>query len=129
MVLLTWTLNKPTGVEGGRLSNPAARDVEEKLLGLDDTGGSLTIDMSEDSGSEKSLQVLAHAGQFVVTLGYETDDDYEVRSYNGPRENLRMIEIGGNLHRSDSVCNDHELVSKIVLGFLETGDAPAQLLS
>jgi hypothetical protein len=129
MVLLTWTLDKPSGVEGGKLSNPAVSDVEGKLLGLGDTGGSLTIDMSEDGGSEKSLQVLTHAGQFVVTLGYETEDDYEVRSFNGPKENLHMIEIGGNLYRSDSVCNDHGLVSKIVLGFLETGDAPADLLS
>jgi hypothetical protein len=129
MVLLTWTIHKPAGVEGGNLHEPTTRDVEEKLLELGNGDGSLTIDMSADGGTEKSLQVLAATGQFVVTLGYETDDDYEVRSFNGPKENLRMIEIGGNLHRSDSVCTDHDLISSIVLGFLRTGDAPLELLS
>jgi hypothetical protein len=127
--MLTWTVDEPSGTIGGNLESPGDSEVQSKLGSLKNTNGSLTIDISRDGGSEKSLQVLAETGQFVITLGYETDDDYEVRSFSGPKENLRMIEIGGNLYRSDSVCMGHDLISSIVLGFLRTGDAPLELLS
>ncbi len=129
MTLLTWTIDGPSGSTGGKLKDPSAQDVAEKLGTLRSGDGSLTLDLSGSNDTEKSLQVLADAGRYIVTLGYDTDDDYEVRSFNGPKGDLRMVEIGGNLYRSDSVCADHSVVSDIVLMFLKDGDVPANLLS
>jgi hypothetical protein len=127
--MLTWTVDEPSGAIGGNLESPGNSDVQSKLDELKKMNGSLTLFTATDAGQQKSLQVLADGGLIVVTLGEETEKDYEVRSFNGPKDNLKMIEIGGNLYRSDSVCAAHSLVTKIVLGFLKDGDVPAELLS
>jgi hypothetical protein len=126
---MTWTIRSDSSSQGGKLNQPSVSDVETIFEAIKSAGGSLTIDSSGDDGAEKSFQILADTGQYLVTLGQDTDDDYEVRSFNGPKENLQMIEIGGHLYRSDTVCTDDQLVLKIVREFLETGDVSKTLLS
>jgi hypothetical protein len=127
--MLTWTVDEPSGTIGGNLESPGNSDVQSKLGSLKNTNGSLALFTATNAGDQKSIQVLSHGGPYVVTLGEETEDDCEVRSFNGPKDNLRMIAIGGNLYRSDSVCANHSVVANIVLGFLKSGDVPANLLN
>jgi hypothetical protein len=90
----------------------------------------VTIDLID--GPEvgpQSLQVQTENGYFVLSLGEDDGEDYNVRTYANLSKDLQQVSILGNLWDSKLVCTDPDVVMKIFQDFFKTGDVSRDLLN
>ena len=75
------------------------------------------------------LQVRAENGNYMLTLGEETDDDYMVRFYwdqSLPNDNLLIL---GDYWPERQLTKDFELVVRVFKEFFDTGNVSADILN
>lgn len=123
---LKWTLNG----QGGKKKFPTWEEVKENLSELDGRAGTLTLDIF-DSGNigPDMLQVRAESGNYLLTLGEETDDEYKVRFYwNASLTNDKSL-ILGEYWSERQLIKDFDLVVRIFKEFFDTGNVSEDILN
>ena len=122
---LTWT----RGNRSGNAADPTWNDVQRELNATLSSAGTTQLDVM-DAGEvgPVSLQVFSESGRFLLMLGENTIDDYEVRTLYDPARGKGMVPILGNEWDNRTVTNDESLVLESFLQFFETGTVSADLL-
>ncbi|WP_313656157.1 DUF6911 family protein [Pantoea sp.] len=123
---LKWTFNN----QGGKKKSPAWEQVEEYLIKLEGEAGTLTLVVLDgaDVGPDM-LQVRAENGNYMLTLGEETDDDYRVRFYwDQSRPNDKLL-ILGDYWSGQQLTKDFELVVRVFKEFFDTGNVSGDILN
>ncbi|WP_061537268.1 DUF6911 family protein [Collimonas arenae] len=127
--IVSWTVSSQSAsVKGGSLVNPSWREVEEKLLLSLKDAGTVTLDIEDQNGHPRSLQVRAEGGMFVITLGVEAKNDWVVRTYQNPIAKSENILILGDVWNARIVCDDKALVVAAFDEFYNTGDVSEKYL-
>lgn len=114
---------------GGNIRKPNWSDVNKKLMVLESGGGTVTLDGDEENGFEKSLQVRFEDGKYLLTFGYETEDDWLVRTYQNGESRSEEITILGDVWRSNCICRDPVIVRQAFKQFFDTGTVSDDLMN
>ena len=123
---LKWTLNG----QGGRKNSPLWEEVEECLSKLKHKAGTLTLDAFESGNiGPDTLQVRAESGNYMLTLGKETDNDYKVRFYWDPSLTSEKLLILGDYWSERQLIKDFALVVRVFKEFFDTGNVSADILN
>jgi len=123
---LKWTLNN----QGGKKKSPAWEEVKEYLSKLKGKAGTLTLN-ALDSGNigPDMLQVRAENGNYMLTLGENTDDDYKVRFYWDPSLPNDKLLLLGDYWSERQLIKDFDLVIRVFKEFFDTGNVSADILN
>ncbi|MGB9096919.1 DUF6911 family protein [Erwinia sp.] len=123
---LKWTLNG----QGGKKHLPQWEEVEECLSKLQGKAGTLTIDIYDNGNTGPDmLQLRAESGNYLLTLGEETDDDYNVRFYWDPSLTNEEISILGDYWSERQLIKDFDLVARVFKEFFYTGNVSSDILN
>lgn len=121
-----WTLNN----KGGSSKNFTYNDLEKKLQELKNQSGTITLEILDDVDiGPQALQVRTEKGLYLITLGENTVDDYEIRSFFNPNKSNKKIVILGDYWPENQLTNDFEFVVKVFKEFYESGNVSLNLLS
>lgn len=112
------------GAEGGNLRNPEWHSIDEKLKALEIGVGAITLDCEEDNGFQKSLQVRFENGNYLLTFGYETEDDWVVLTYKNDDSVSEEIALLGDVWRNNCICRNPAIVRLAFNHFFCTGTVP-----
>ncbi|RLM10082.1 hypothetical protein BIY27_14985 [Gibbsiella quercinecans] len=125
-VFLKWTLNS----QGGKKNSPTWEEVKEYLSKLKDKAGTLTLN-NLDGGNigPDMLQVRAENGNYMLTLGEETDDDYKVRFYWDPSLPNEKLLLLGDYWSERQLIKDFDIVVRVFKEFFDTGNVSADILN
>ncbi|WP_172205310.1 hypothetical protein [Niveibacterium sp. COAC-50] len=124
--ILSWS----TANGGGNQNVPAWTDVLPYLEEVRNGGGVVTLDTIEDARTTyRSLQVRSEAGNYLLTLGEETDDDWEVRTYHNPNSKESRVELLGDYWDAKMIFRNFEVVVAAFKEFYELGNVSVALLS
>lgn len=125
VAILSWTRD----TEGGNLRDPQWHSVDEKLNALGSGAGTITLDGEGEDGFQKSLQVRFEDGKYLLTLGYETEDDWIVRVYKNEDSGSDEITLFGDVWRSNCICRNPAIVRQAFNQFFDTGTVSDDLMS
>ncbi len=127
IAILSWTRD----TEGGNVRNPEWHSVDEKLraLGAGAGAGTITLDGEGEDGFQRSLQVRFEDGKYLLTFGYETDDDWIVRMYQNGESRSDEITLLGDVWRSNCICRDPAIVRQAFNQFFDTGTVSDDLMN
>jgi hypothetical protein len=114
---------------GGNVSGPEWREIEERLSLSLANGGTVTLDAEDENGRSSSLQVRAEEGKFVIMLGEESIEGWKVRTYKNPTCKLEKISILGDVWSDQIICHEAHLVMTAFREFFETGNVSEAILS
>lgn len=112
------------------MDDPTWRAVERELSSSLWSSGCLQLDVLDcvEIGPV-CLQVLSERGMFVVMLGENTADDYDVRTpYDVNREN-RMVGVLGDEWPNRTVVTDRGFVESVFFQFFHHGTVSESQLS
>ena len=123
---LSWT----RGGSAGNTDGPSWHDVERELLSTLWSSGSFQLDVLDASDiGPVCLQVFADGGRFVLMLGENTADDYDVRTPYDPNRNKRMVDILGDEWDNRTLTQDRSLVQAVFREFFDTGNVSTDILT
>jgi len=110
---------------GDTVADPTWRDVERQLSPVLLSSGSAQVDVVSDAETGPvCLQVFAESGRYILMLGVNTVDDYEILTpYDSDRSD-EMVPILGDEWDNRSVTNDRSLVLSVFREFFDTGTVP-----
>ena len=127
---VSWTVGAGANCRGGKKRNAKWDDIEQVLKEIREQSGAVAINvMNGPDIGPQTLQVQTENGRSILTLGENTTEDYNVRSFSDPDVDANMLEIFGYLWDSRQICFNFELVIKTFKEFFETGNVSRQLLS
>ena len=113
-----------------KINLPTWEEIKEYLSELDGKAGTLTLDIFESGNvGPDTLQVRAESGNYLLTFGEETDDDYKVRFYWDPNLTNERLLILGEYWSERQLIKDFDLVVRIFKEFFETGNVSDDLLN
>ncbi|MGI4850204.1 MAG: DUF6911 family protein [Janthinobacterium lividum] len=120
---LSWGVSITFPGYGGNVDKPDWSLVQDKLRTVVSRKGTVTLDTLNENRN-RSLQVRACSGKYLVTLGVETEEDWVVRGYVNPENPLgnEMVDVSGDYWVSRSICMDKGLVKRIFQDFFTTDD-------
>ncbi|MFT4558961.1 MAG: hypothetical protein ACI93T_002600 [Porticoccaceae bacterium] len=123
---LSWT----RGRSRGNVDNPTWHAVERELSSSLWSSGSIQLDVLDRAEiGPVCLQAYSDRGMFVVMLGENTDDDYDVRTpYDANRED-RMVGVLGNEWDNRTVVTDRRFVESVFHQFFHDGTVSESQLS
>ena len=103
--------------------------IERLLEGIRYGSGSVNLHRMDapDVGPQK-LQVQSEYSQYMLTLGENTVDDYEVRTYDNGQGMNGLVGFGGEPFPACSVFSDFHIVLRAFREFFDTGDVSRELL-
>lgn len=123
---LKWTLNN----QGGGRESPTWEEVKEFLSKLKGKAGTLTLDILDGGNiGPDMLQVRAQNGNYMLTLGEETDDDYKVRFYWDPSLPNEKLLLLGDYWSERQLTKDFDLVVSVFKEFFDTGNVSTDILN
>ncbi len=126
---LSWVVGFGRSCEGGMLRDPSWSDVLTHLKKSCHGAGSVTMDVDELAGFELlTLQVVADAGKYVLTLGEDDGNDYDVRMFPGDGSSGKKICIQGELVESSMVFSDFERIVEIFKQLFDSGQVTRNLM-
>lgn len=125
VAILSWTRD----TEGGNLRNPEWHSVDEKLNALGSGAGTITLDGEGEDGFQKSLQVRFEDGKYLLTFGYETEDDWIVRMHQNGESDSDKTTLLGDVWRSSCICRNSAIVRQALNQFFDTGTVSDALMS
>src|SRR4051812_2857071 len=124
---LWWALS---GDQGDQIC-PNWERIESLLHRIGSKSVSGTISLKVDDGPEIGpdlLQVRAQGGNYLVTLGILTADDYDVRSSKNKNARPGVTSILGEVWNNRVVITDINVVREAFKQFFESGDVSQELL-
>jgi hypothetical protein len=92
-------------------------------------GGSVTLEI--EGGPKigpQTLQVQAHQGKYLLMLGENHGEDYNVRSFNNLHAASGQTALLGNMWSSSMICFDFAIVCRAFDEFFYTGNVSHDLL-
>lgn len=124
-----WVIDCGNSQDGGFSDCLRWNDVLEKLNRVITQSGSLSLDCSGET--IKHLQVRSENGASIITLGAETEGDYEVRtvSNNTRQVDMESVTILGDVWDQKMICYDSKIVVSVFKEFYETCEVSSNLLS
>lgn len=126
---LSWVVGFGRSCEGGMLRDPLWSDVSTHLEKSCREAGSVTMDVDELAGFELlTLQVIADAGKYVLTLGVDDGNEYDVRVFSGNENVLKKLHVQGELVDSSMVCLDFEIVVEVFRQLFDSGQVSRDLM-
>jgi|APAra7269097289_1048552.scaffolds.fasta_scaffold04148_2 hypothetical protein len=131
LISLSWVVQVDFPATGGCIYDPAWDVVAEKLDLVLRTDGSVILDAEDDADRSRSLQVQVERGNFLLTLGVESENEWIVRGFENQNVSApgEMIALRGGFWNSTKICNDPEIVTSVFREFFESGDVSNQYLS
>ncbi len=124
-LLLTWS----AAGNGGHIRNPGWCDIEAKLLTNLEGQGVIGVEGETEGGLGRSIQVRFEDGKYLLTFGYETEDDWIVRVYQNGESRSDEITILGDVWRSNCICRDPEIIRQAFAQFFDTGSVSKELIN
>lgn len=124
-LLLTWS----DAGTGGHIRDPEWGDVEAKLIANLGGKGVIGIEGETEDGLGRSIQVRFEDGKYLLTFGYETRDDWIVRTYQNGEPTLEEITLLGDIWRSNCICRDPAIVRQAFSQFFDTGAVSDDLMN
>jgi hypothetical protein len=122
---LSWTV----GDTGEKQDNPSWKDVEQRLVQVQRSNGVVTLEIENSSAlGPQNLQVFCDRSQFLMMLGEEDEEDWNVRSYTNTAATPEMVDILGNYWDARSICHDFSIVLAVFREFFKTGDVSREML-
>lgn len=126
---LSWVVGFGRSCEGGMSRDPSWIDVLTHLKKCCHGAGSVTMDVDELAGFELlTLQVIADAGKYVLTLGEDDGNDYDVRMFSGNESGGEKICIQGEFVESSLVCSEFEKVVEVFKQLFDSGQVTRDLM-
>ncbi|MGY2442401.1 DUF6911 family protein [Pseudomonas sp. SDO52101_S400] len=126
---LSWVVGFGRSCKGGMLRDPLWSDVLTYLEKSCRDAGSVTMDVDELAGFELlTLQVIADAGKYVLTLGVDDGNEYDVRVFSGNENVLKKLHVQGELVDSSMVCLDSEIVVEVFRQLFDSGQVSRDLM-
>jgi hypothetical protein len=117
-LFLAWTRNN----EGGRVDKVSWPDIADALQYMKNGEGTITFDLEDDGGHQRSLQVQYESEKYLITLGMETNDDWIVKGYRDISASTENVVILGDSWRGDTICYDVRRIHMAFEQFFNTGD-------
>jgi hypothetical protein len=117
-LFLAWTRNN----EGGRVDKVSWPDIAEALQYVKNGEGTITLDLEDDDGRQRSLQVQYESEKYLITLGMETNSDWIVKGYRDINASTENVLILGDSWRGDNICYDAKRIHIAFEQFFNTGD-------
>jgi hypothetical protein len=112
------------------VDNPTWHAVERELSSSLWSSGSIQLDVMESAKiGPVCLQVLSDRGMFVVMLGENTDNDYDVRTPFDVNREDRMVGVLGDEWPNRTVVIDRGFVESVFHQFFHHGTVSESLLS
>lgn len=102
---MTWTIEG----RGGKEKSPGWDDVQNILTSLQNSYGTITLDIPDNEVGTQMLQLRAEAGNYLIMLGEIIDNDYEVRTYYSPENISDTVNILGGSWPGKQLTNDFPL--------------------
>ncbi|MFY8063175.1 MAG: DUF6911 family protein [Usitatibacteraceae bacterium] len=124
-LLLTWS----DAGKGGHIKNPEWSDVDAKLSANLGGKGVIGIEGETEGGLGRSIQVRFEDGKYLLTFGYETEDDWIVRMYQNGESRSDEITLLGDVWRSNCICRDPAIVRQAFNQFFYTGTVSDVLMN
>jgi hypothetical protein len=126
---MTWAIDSKFN-EGGNLMDPGLDQVMEKLASIAFCPGSVTLRRFDGPViGPQCLQVLGENRQYLITLGEEDEDDYNVRAFTNKAAVNGKVLILGDFWDKRMICTDFQLVVDVFKEFFRTGDVSRDILS
>jgi hypothetical protein len=127
---LSWTIIEGNKSKGSNVAAPDWSNVEAVLEPILAARGSLTLHWLDQNGvMSKNLQIQANNGAFLISLGVDDGEKYEVRSFFKHCEDSTQVEFFGELWSESSVCRDSAVPRKAMNQFYFRGDVEKGILS
>lgn len=108
---LSWTING----KGEKSSQFDLEKIKILLKEILNTSGTLTLDGENEQGFNHSLQLRAEQNAYLVTLGYETEEDWLVETLTSQNSKGQKINILGDEWADNLICHDQNIVSDLFL--------------
>lgn len=124
-VSLSWTF----GSAGGNVKKFDWGDICDLLERIAVNGGVVGMEYADDAARLHSIQVRAQDGNYHLTMGDETDDDWIVRTYFNPASQVKSIEILGDRWDGRTVTMDLEFIVKTFADFFANGWVGGEFIS
>ncbi|MGS0646405.1 DUF6911 family protein [Komagataeibacter melomenusus] len=112
---LYWNIHAPGEDSGGSMKNPLPDDVMERLDGMERHAGVVGLD---DPATSSNLQVRGERQTYLLTLGCEEEDDYDVKTPYCATTAPDMIPVLGDLYDARTLTADFGLVRAVFRLFL-----------
>ncbi|MGD2183114.1 DUF6911 family protein [Lusitaniella coriacea] len=130
MFSFSWAIGSGDNCKGGMRHKVTLNQVIAMLEEIAQKSGAVTLDII--NGSEigpQNLQVQTEKGYFIIFLGEDDGEDYNVRTYTNYSADSKQVDILGQIWDLGLVCTDFDIVKKIFREFIERGDVSEDLLS
>jgi hypothetical protein len=124
-LLLTWSGSDG----GGNIRNPEWADIEAKLITNLQGSGVIGVEGETEDDLGRSIQVRFEDGKYLLTFGYETEDDWIVRMYQNGESKSDEITLLGDVWRSNCICRDPAIVRQAFNQFFDTGTVSDELMN
>ena len=122
---LSWT----HATDGGNTPDPKWHDVERKLSSALSSSGTVQLDVVDPPEiGPVLLQLSSESGRFLIMLGENTDDDYDVRTPYDAARGDEMVTILGNEWDNRTITNDRSFVVSSFRHFFDVGTVPPDTL-
>ncbi len=112
------------------MPNPSWSEIHLRLEEVHGSSGTVSLEPLEGSGiGPRQLQVRSDSGNYLLTFGFETDDDWIVRTFTNKSPKREQVNILGDLWDPQSICTDFGVVQHAFRQFFDTGDISKEMLS
>lgn len=122
---MTWTIEG----KGGKKNIPDWDDVQNILNSLQNSYGTITLDISDNEVGAQMLQLRTESGKYLIMLGEIVDDDYEVRTYHSSENTSDTVSILGDFWSKKQLTNDFSFVLKVFCEFFSTQNVSKESLT
>jgi hypothetical protein len=127
---LSWTIGMGTRCRGGAKKCPEWSDIELFLNDIQVNSGSVTITVVD--GPEigpQLLQVFSDRGNYLLMLGEDNGEEYDVRSFANLYAQPGKIEVLGYLWDAKMVCSDFNIVRRAFREFFHNKNVSHDLMN
>ena len=124
-LILTWS----DAGTGGHIRNPEWSDVEAKLIASLGGKGVIGIEGETEDGLGRSIQVRFENGNYLLTFGYETEDECIVRMHQSSQFSSDEVTLLGDIWRSSCIFKNPAIVRQAFNEFFDTGTVSDDLMS
>jgi hypothetical protein len=129
-ICLSWAIVSGTTSHGGTNREATLDDVLKVMSEITSKAGTINLEIinAHEIGIQ-SLQIRAEKGYFLLLLGEEDEEDHNVRTYTNTSIDRGRVDILGDFWDSRIVCTEYDVVMKVLMEFVETGDVSKNILS
>jgi hypothetical protein len=129
-VYLSWAIVSGTTSHGGKNRSATLDDVLKVMNEITNKAGTINLEIinAHEIGTQ-SLQIRVEKGYFLLLLGEHDEEDHNVRTYTNTSIEQKRVDILGDFWDSRMVCTEYDVVMKVLMEFVETGDVSTNILS